>query len=295
MHWDIFVPKTEEELLHFLESHGSHSRIVSGATDLLPRVLRRQEEQIMLVDICRLDSLRYLRREKGVVRVGALCTLANLTGNDILGAEYEAVKKLGLVFGSPLVRNLATVGGNLAASSSSEDLIPIFLTLDAKVTLRSVRSDRVIPLVEFIQGKRETSRMNDEILAEVSFNDLRPDSWCAFEKVGRRERVTISLVSLACTLTLNRTSGTVEGLRIALNRVRGKIPERAIETEEILAGNILSESSLDEACKALEAELLLTSDFRASAQYRVTVAKNLLRKLLMHCKYCIETGVKRSV
>jgi CO/xanthine dehydrogenase FAD-binding subunit len=285
---DIFVPRTENELFSFLEDAGEHSKIVSGATDLLPRIRRRQEEAITLVDISRVDSLRYVKKEGGAVRIGALATLTDLISTPSLGVRYEAFHKLEQAFGSPPIRNLATVGGNLAASSSSEDLIPILLALDAEVTLKSRTSERAIQLVEFLRGKRQTSRRNNEILAEVRFNELNPTSWCTFEKVGRRERVIISLVSLACTLTIDRRSGKVEGAKIALNRIRGKIPGRAIETEKSIAGTALDESQLKKACDILESELALTNDFRASARYRTQVARNLLRECLIHSKHCIE-------
>ena len=280
------MPETEAELFEFLETSGPRSRLVSGATDLIPRLWRGQENPTTLVDLSRLASLRYIKRERGIIRIGALCTLSDLIR--ILGTEYEAFRRLGLIFGSPPVRNLATVGGNLAACSSSEDLIPIFLVLDARVSLKSMKSHREIPLEEFVREKRSTALASNEILGEVSFCELKPDSWCTFDKIGRRERVIISLVSLACTLTVNRQHGTVENVRLALNRVRRKIPERALETEKILNGKILDEFKLDEACKTLEHELRLTSDFRASAEYRTKVAKNLLRESLKHCKHCIE-------
>ena len=284
---EIFVPQTEDELFEFLETYGHQSRLVSGATDLLPRVQRGQEKPVTLVDVSRLAGLRYLRRENGVVRIGALSTLSDLTKNNLLGNQYEAFRRLGLIFGSPPVRNLATVGGNLAASSSSEDLIPMFLTLDARVMLKSKNSYREIPLEDFIRGKRTTSLLSNELLAEVSFSELKSNSWCTFDKVGRRERVIISLVSLACALTLDHDSRTVADVRLALNRVRGKIPERTRETEKVLLGTVLDEVKLDEACKALESELHLTSDFRASAQYRTKVAQNLLRDSLRHCQESI--------
>ena len=288
MKHDIFVPQTESELFSFLEGAGERSKIVSGATDLLPRIVRRQEEAITLVDISRLASLRYVKNEGGLIRIGALTTLTDLISTPVLGVRYEAFHRLEQVFGSPPIRNLATVGGNLAASSSSEDLIPILLALDAEITLKSATSARVIPLTEFLRGKRQTSRMSNEILAEVRFNDLKPSSWCTFEKVGRRERVIISLVSLACTLTIDLRSGKVGEAKIALNRIRGKIPERAIETEKTIIGTRLDEFQLKKACETLESELALTSDFRASARYRTVVAKNLLRESLLHCKHSAE-------
>ena len=93
MRHEIFVPRTENELFNFLDSNGAHSKLVSGATDLLPRIKRRQEEAIILVDISRLDSFRYVKSEGGVIRVGALTTLADLIRSKILGIEYEAIKK----------------------------------------------------------------------------------------------------------------------------------------------------------------------------------------------------------
>jgi len=281
---EIFVPLTEDELFEFLETNGHSSRLVSGATDLLPRVQRGQEKPVTLVDVSRLAALRYIRREHGVVRVGALSTLTDLTENKLLGNQYEAFRWLGVIFGSPPVRNLATVGGNIAAASSSEDLIPIFLALDARVKLKSKTTCREIPLEEFIRGKRTTTLTSNELLVEVSFSELKPNSWCTFDKVGRRERVIISLVSLACALTLEHDSRTVADVRLALNRVRGKVPERARETEKILLGNVLDEFRLDEACKTLESELRLTNDFRASAAYRTKVAQNLLRDSLRYCQ-----------
>jgi xanthine dehydrogenase small subunit len=95
-------------------------------------------------------------------------------------------------------------------------------------------------------------------------------------------------------LTLNRKSGTVDNARLVFNRVRTKIPERALETEKILVGNSLTEFKLSEACETLERELSLTSDFRASAEYRMKVAKNLLRESLRHCKQCIEQEGKSA-
>jgi len=285
---EVFVPRTETELFEFLETNAPQSILVSGGTDLVPRVWRGQEKPITLVDISRLSALRYIRKERGIVRIGALCILSDLTRNPFLARQYEAFKRLGLVFGSPSVRNLATVGGNLAASSSSEDLIPIFLALDAKVRLNSKASYREITLEEFIRGKRRTALRDNELLAEVSFSELGSRSWCTFDKVGRRERVIISLVSLACTLALKPQSATIVDVRLALNRVRGKTPERALRTEKSLVGNALDDLKLDEACKTLESELHLTSDFRASAEYRTKVAQNLLRDSLMHCKECIE-------
>ncbi len=290
----IFVPHTERELLEFLDSEGSRSIVVSGATDLLPRILRGLEKPRILVDMSRLRELRYVRREDALFRIGALTTVEDLSRSAVLGFEYEAFRKLSFIFGSPPVRNLATVGGNLVAASSSEDLIPIFLALDAEVRLRSLTSERLLPISKFMVGKRETARMSNEIVSEVVFKEIGPRSWCTFEKIGRRERLIIALVSLACLLRLDPRLERIEEARIALNRVRGKIPERARKTEAILENRVPDETLLRDAAASLQSELMLTSDFRASAAYRVKVATNFFRRSLVHCKHCIENQEVKS-
>lgn len=285
----IFVPRNEGELLRFLKHEGSRSTIVSGGTDLLPRITRNQEEPGLLVDISRVKELRYLKRENGLVRVGALTTIDDLSRSVLLDSRYEALRRLGLIFGSPPVRNLATVGGNISAASSSEDLIPILLVLEADVTLKSLASERVLPLMEFILGKRETSRKDEEVVSEVSFKEMGDNSWCTFEKIGRRERLIIALVSLACALRLDPRSDEIQEVRIALNRVHGKVPERASNTEQLLEGRILDAELVRHAASTLESELSLTSDFRASSSYRVRVAKSFLASALTHCRCCIKT------
>ena len=292
---NVFVPRNEGELLRFLERDGSRSTIVSGATDLLPRIARNLENPTLLVNISRVEELRYLRRENGVIHVGALVTIADLSRSVFLDSRYEALKELGLTFGSPPVRNLATVGGNIAAASSSEDLITILLVLEADVTLKSLASERVVPLREFILGKRETARKDNEVVSEVSFKEIGAHSWCTFEKIGRRERVIIALVSLACALKLDLISNEIEEVRIALNRVHGKVPERASNTEQALKGRILDAELVRHATSTLESELSLTSDFRASSSYRVNVAKSFLANTLAHCRGCIKSSGVRPV
>ena len=295
MNINIFVPRNERELLSFLEREGSRSVLVSGATDLLPRIKRSQERPSLLVDVSRIQELRYIRKEKGLIRIGSLTTITDLSSSHVLDPKYEAFRSLEFIFGSPPVRNLATVGGNIAAASSSEDLIPILLVLEADVTLKSLTSERLVPLSEFILGKRKTSRKDNEVVSEVSFKQIGAHSWCAFEKIGRRERLIIALVSLACILEIDPESERIEEARIALNRIRGKVPERASKTEEVLKGKNLDAELLVYAASTLERELMLTSDFRASASYRVKVAKNFLATALTHCRHCIKNMGSQSI
>lgn len=284
--FDIYLPGSLDDVLRFLSKE--EALPIAGGTDLLPRLQSGKLEAKMLVDLSGLSELRYIREENGQVRIGALTTIAELYESPLLDGPLEIFKHVSRKFGGPQIRNMATVGGNLAASSSSEDLIPVFMALDARVVLSSVNGDRVVPIEKFILDKRKTARRANEIIKEVAFQRPPERAWTAFDKVGRRNILFIALVNMAVYLRME--DGKVADIRLALNRVKGKVPERAIKTESFLKGKELNDEVLDEAREVLTSELQLTSDFRASAEYRVKVEKAFLKRLLNYCRRRIEEG-----
>jgi carbon-monoxide dehydrogenase medium subunit len=249
----------------------------------LPRIRSGKVSAEVLLDLSGLDAqLRYIKEENGTIRIGALATVADIYESNILEGPLEVFKHIARKFGGPQIRNMATIGGNVGAASSSEDFIPVFLALGAKVKLTSINGDRIVPIERFITGKRQTLRRNNEIITEVFFQKPPERTWLAFDKIGRRSIMFIALVSMATYLRLK--DDMVEEVRIALNRVRDKIPRRAYETEKFLRGRMLDEETLLRAQEVLHQELSLTSDFRASADYRREVQKVLLKRLLNYCK-----------
>lgn len=237
-----------------------------------------------LLDLSGLKELRYVNREHGTIRIGAMTTIADLEkeiGDSVWG---KALRDVITKFGSPNIRSVATVGGNICAASSSEDLIPVFLALDANVKIIGKGIVREQSLQDFIVSKRETSLCAGEILAEVSFQE--PNDRCAFsfQKLGMRNILIIALVSVSVFLQTDPARSRTITARVALNRLRGKIPERAKSVEKELLEHKLDERVIEAAAATLGEELSLTSDFRASAQYRSEAAKVLLRRALLDCQ-----------
>ena len=236
------------------------------------------------MDLSGLQELRYIKREAGTIRIGALATIADLEAerNDSVWGRIlsDVVGK----FGSPNIRSVATVGGNICAASSSEDLIPIFLVLDAKVKTIRKSGTREIPLQEFLVAKRKTALSADEILAEVSFPEPSARAACSFQKLGVRNILIIALVSVAAFLETDDTRSKIVQARVALNRFKGKIPQRAENVEKTLLGQKLDERTVKSAVERLGEELALTSDFRASSEYRCEAVKVLLGRALADCQ-----------
>lgn len=273
-----------DDALRYLEENPTDTLPVAGATDLLPRINRKQVSIKNLVDLSGLSELRYVKRQNGRVSIGALTTIADLEGQTDDSVWGELLKGVARKFGSPNIRTVGTVGGNVCAASSSEDLIPVFLVLDAKVKMVRRGETREVSLQEFLVAKRKTALRADEILAEVSFPEPSARAACSFQKLGMRNILIIALVSVVVFLETDTERSTIECARIALNRLTGKIPQRAESVEKELLGQKLDEQAINTAAKLLGNELALTSDFRASAQYRSEAAKVLLRRALVECK-----------
>lgn len=280
----MYVPVSLDDALRYLEENPTDTLPIAGGTDLLSRINRKQVSAKNLVDLSGLSELRYIKRENGKISIGAMTTIADFEGQESNSAWGELLNGVAKKFGSPNIRTVATVGGNICAASSSEDLIPVFLALDAKVRTIRTGGAREMSLQEFLVAKRKTALDPDEILAEVSFTEPNALAACTFEKLGMRNTLIIALVSVTAFLEADQNRSKIERARIALNRLRGKIPERAESVEKELLGQKLSEQTIKTAGELLEKELALTSDSRASAEYRCEAAKVLLRRALMHCQ-----------
>jgi carbon-monoxide dehydrogenase medium subunit len=280
--FDLYVPKDPDDLLEYLDVHQVGVKLIANGSDLINRIQRRQVNPKVLVDLSGLSQYKFVRKDGGMIRIGALTTISEMIESPVLNSCHDVFSEVADKFGGPAIINVATLGGNICASSSSEDLIPVLLVLDANVCLRSKHGDRVLRLEEFLKGKRITDLRPNEVLVEAQFNELDGHSTCAFEKIGMRNSLIIAFVSAAVFLKLGR-SGVVDDVRIAFNRVTGKIPERARKTEENLRGKILSANAMEDSIRVVREELQLTSDFRVSEEYRREVACVLYKRALSRC------------
>ena len=285
---ELYSPTDLGDALRYIEHGDKNVAIIASGTDLVPRIRRRQVSPSVLLDISSFtEDLRYVRRRDGAIHIGALTTVADLLESSMFDDKLSVIHEAGWLFGAPQVRNVATVGGNICSAASSEDLIPVFMALDARVKVVSTKGDRTIPLRDFVVGKRKTALKQSEILAEISFEPPEGHSWTAYEKLGRRNMLIIAMVNEALSLTLEDDLHTIRSARLALNRVSGRVPALAVKTNEFLAGKKMSDRTVREAQGVLASEVSLTSDFRASAAYRTEIAQVYLKRLLERCSRSI--------
>ena len=268
-------PRNVPEALEALAQTG---RIVpvAGGTNIMVNLKRAPLEADVVVDLSRLEEMKRISGNNGSIRLGAGVSFARLLEWRPGGAIEGMMRPMCAAFAGPLIRNLATVGGNVCDASAAADISPPLLALDARVELGSASGGlRALPLPEFFQGVRKTARRPDELLTAIEFAQPAEDERWFYYKLGKRKADAISIVSVAMTVRL--AQGKVEKARIALGAV-APVAIRTPEAEEILRGEPLNEMTINTAAACAAGESRPIDDFRASGAYRRQMVEALVKR-----------------
>jgi len=249
------------------------ARLVAGGTDLAVESNLRDARFPHLISLDGLSELRGLHETTEYVEIGAGLTL-NEIGARWIAAPPVFHEWLDL-FASPLIRNGATLGGNLATASPIGDAAPLLLALDAEVRIAGRSGERIEPLNGFFTGYRTTVVPPGEVLVAVRIPKPLP-AMARFYKVAKRKLDDISTVACGLALALD-SRGIVEKARFAYGGV-APTPVRLIEAEQAVAGRRWSAATVRQAQEAVMRTLRPISDHRGSADYRLAMAKSLLEK-----------------
>jgi xanthine dehydrogenase small subunit len=236
--------------------------VVAGSTDWGVEVNLRGRRAPYLLAIDRLAELRGFEVTDDHVELGAALTLSEL--ERLLEGRVPLLDQMWPQFASRLIRNGATLGGNLGTASPIGDTPPALLALEASLLLASQRGEREVPLADYFTGYRQTVREPDELIRAVRI-PLPVSPWTAFHKIAKRRFDDIS--SVAVGFALDVADGAVRKARIGLGGVAAT-PIRALATEAALEGRPWTERTVAEAAEVLRAEGTPIDDMRASAAYR---------------------------
>ncbi len=276
--WDEYlIPTSEEEALEYLEAFEGEAPILAGGTDLLVDFELTHQHVPAVIEITRIPEMGQVSAHDGELSIGATTTLSALERSKNLQRAaphlVEAIKSIGSV----QVRNMATLVGNVATASPAADGVPPLLTLDAQVEISGANGHRVIPLLSFLLGPRETDCGPEELIVGLRFPIPNERTACGFKKLGLRRAMAIAVVNLAILITM--VNGKVERARIALGSV-APTAVRAQEAEERLVGTKLDDESLLEASELAVKATSPIDDFRATAAYREKMIRTLTRRYL---------------
>lgn len=273
---NVMMPGSLDELWIVLEQHPKPS-VYAGGTDLLVRMRSGLVNPDALVCLERIREFKGVSEQGGHIRIGACTTHTALLSDPIVAEHLSVLTQALRVLGSPLIRNMGTIGGNICTASPAGDTLPPLYVLNASVELASMNGSRTLPIEDFIAAPGVTRLEEGEVLAAVWVPKPIPGAVHHFEKVGLRNALACSVVSLAA-LVRALPDGTVEEASFALGSV-GPTIVRCPDAEALLRGEKLNLENLQEAAVLVRKAVFPIDDVRATADYRRTVAGNLLLRL----------------
>jgi len=275
--FDYHSPKTLSEAIGLLSKLGEGAKVLSGGQSLLPLMKLRLGSASHLVDIGRIPGLEEIKEEGGFLKIGGRVRESDLEHNAVVRQKYPILADTAAVIADPLVRNMATVGGNLAHGDPANDHPATMLALGASVVAQGPKGARTIPIDGFFTGLFETALAHDEILTEIRIPAPPPKSGGAYVKLERKVG-DFATAGAAAQLTLG-PGGEVARVGIGLTNA-GLTPVRATAAEKFLQGKKLDETTVRQAARLAADAADPSPDRRGSVEYKREMARVLTARAL---------------
>ncbi|MGK4360850.1 xanthine dehydrogenase small subunit [Ectopseudomonas chengduensis] len=269
------VPLTVADLAD-LYTANPEARLLAGGTDLALEVTQFHRELPVMIYVGHIEDMKRIEVTDKDIEIGAAAALSDCY--EALSREYPDFGELLHRFASLQIRNQGTLGGNIGNASPIGDAPPLLIALGAQIALRQGNTRRILPLQDYFLDYKVTARQEAEFIEKIIVPRAQPNQAFRAYKVSKRLDDDISAVCAAFNLTI--VDGVVRDARIAFGGMAA-IPKRASACEAALVGSAWYPGVIERACNALGEDFTPLSDFRASKEYRLLTAQNLLRKFFL--------------
>jgi carbon-monoxide dehydrogenase medium subunit len=278
--FEYHEPSTLEEALKLFHELGGNARVLAGGTDLLVKMKQKIEKPKHVISVARIPGLNEIVPRNGhAITVGAGATAAALSRHELVRDRFIPLALAAGRLGAPMIRNRATIGGNLVNARPAADLPPACMVLDASLKLKSASGERDVSVNEFFRGPGETVIEPNELLVSIHVETPPPWSGGSYIKLGARKTLEISMVNVATKLTLQSADGPIVDAKIALGAV-APTPVRAHASEELLKGAMPSQELFQQAGEVGVGMCSPITDHRGTLEYRCMMIEVLIKRSL---------------
>lgn len=271
-----YRPESLEEALGLLEEGGGDTSVVAGGTDFSIAVRAGEVSSSRALDISRLAEIRGIRFEDGALRIGAATTFTEIVRSETVRRYCPVLARACECVGSVQIRNVGTIGGNVANGSPAADSVPPLIVHEAKAVVRSAGGERILPVEKLIVAPYATALEPDELIAEFVLEPLEFTCSWTFQRVARRRALAIARMNLATSATIDKDRVITE-MRLSVGSVTPS-PCRMKLVEDLCVGKRPSLSLAREAAEAVSAEMIRQSGVRASTEYKKPAVEGLVIK-----------------
>ena len=264
----------QQEAVALLAEFGHSAKVLAGGQSLIPAMRFRLAMPDVLIDLNNVAGLGYIREENGYLALGSMTRESALEASALVQSKYPLLADATQVIADPVVRNMSTVGGNIAHADPANDHPAVMLAYGAEVVAEGPAGRRIIPIDDFFVDFFENALTHDEILTEIRIPTPGPGGGGAYVKLERKVGdYAISAVAVQLTMA----GDTCTAARVALTNVN-PVPMRSENAENTLIGNALTEEVLEAAGQAAAADCEPSADLRGSVAYKRDVTRVLTKR-----------------
>jgi carbon-monoxide dehydrogenase medium subunit len=274
--FEYSAPQTLDEAISLLGEHGPDAVVLAGGQSLIPLMKLQLALPEHVVDINGIAGLSGISEDNGFLRIGSLTRENDLERSGIVRSRYPILYDTAVVIADPLVRNMATVGGNLAHGDPANDHPATMLALGAQVAAVGPAGERVIPVSDFFEGPLTTALDHGEILTEIRIPTPPAGSGGAYLKLERKVG-DYAIAGVAALVTV--ADGVCQQAGIGLTNV-GSTPVKAGAAESFLMGKRLDDETIREAARLASQDADPTADLRGSEEYKRDMVRVLAGRAL---------------
>ena len=275
--FEYLSPNQVSEAISLLQKHGEEAKILAGGHSLIPAMKLRFAMPEYLIDISGIDGLEYIREEDGQLKIGAMTRESSLEESNLVKDNYPLLLDTVKMIADPQVRNMATVGGNLAHGDPANDHPATMIALRASIAVEGPNGRREIGIDDFFPDFFTTALEDNEILTEIRIPASQPGSGGAYQKIERKVG-DYAAAAVACQLSLE-ADGKIQQIGIGLTNV-GPVPIRSVGAEGNLRGKTPDDSLIQESGRLAAEECNPVDDLRGSADYKRDLVNELTQRAI---------------
>jgi len=272
--FDYKSPSSIQEAIGLLRQADGRAKVVAGGTDLVISLRNENQHPQLIIDITGIEELRKIEEKEGTISIGAAVTHSEISSSLLIKKFGKVLSDAASEVGSPQIRNLGTIGGNIVNASPAADTLPPLMVLNAIGKVVSTEGEKQVPLHQLFKGPYETSLRPHELLVHVTFQKLSSEMKSSFVRLARRNAMAIARMSLAIVLNIERRKKRIKDIRIAAGSVI-PTPQRMSEAEAFLIGKSPDEGTLQRASTKVSGTMIDRSGVRPSTSYKRPVVESL--------------------
>jgi aerobic carbon-monoxide dehydrogenase medium subunit len=277
--FEYVAPQSVAAVCDALAAYPTEAQLLAGGTDLILQLRRREIAPRHVIGLKGVSELAFIREQAGELIIGAMTTIEAIASSPVVRRKYSVLADTAAEIGSPEIRQVATIGGNLAGALPCADFPPALIVLGAKVKLQCKQGEKLVPLEDFFLRFEHTVARRDELLTEIHLDAPSPHSGGVYLKFHDRHSMDMTTTGVSVFVTPDTERRSFHDVRIALGS-SAPVPLRARKAEAALRGQVFNEEALLQAASLACAEAEPRDSWRASKAFRSELIRTLTRRAI---------------